>query len=150
MAHPIMFDADDPLLARLRGICMEFPDAAEKISHGRVVWFTTKVFAVYGGKVKGDHADPLLDRALLVWRWTRTRGSTCPPITARPGGWPCRWTQATWTGMRWPSWSSPRTARRRASAGWRGWTNPAEGPGRRPTCRPTLQAGAGRSAGEPH
>ena len=60
-----MFDADDPLLARLRAICMEVPDAAEKISHGRVVWFTTKVFAVYGGKVKGDHADPLLDRALL-------------------------------------------------------------------------------------
>lgn len=61
-----MFDADDPLLARLRAICLDLPDAAEKISHGRVVWFTTKVFAVYGGKVKGDHADPLLDRALLV------------------------------------------------------------------------------------
>src|SRR5699024_6541391 len=37
---------------------------------------------------------------------------------ARPGGWPCRWTSATWTGTRWPSWSSPRTARPPASAGW--------------------------------
>ena len=37
--------------SRLRAICLDLPDAAEKISHGRVVWFTTKVFAVYGGKV---------------------------------------------------------------------------------------------------
>lgn len=60
-----MFDADDPLLARLRDICMALPDAAEKVSHGRPNWYTTKVFAVLGGKIKGDHADPLLDRALL-------------------------------------------------------------------------------------
>ena len=60
-----MFDADDPLLARLRGICLALPDAAEKVSHGRPNWYTTKVFAVLGGKIKGDHADPLLDRALL-------------------------------------------------------------------------------------
>lgn len=60
-----MFDAADPLLARLRKICLGFPDAAEKISHGRPNWYTTKVFAVFGGRVKGDHSDLLLDRALL-------------------------------------------------------------------------------------
>ena len=60
-----MFDADDPLLARLRSICLALPDAEEKVSHGRPNWYTTKVFAVLGGKIKGDHADPLLDRALL-------------------------------------------------------------------------------------
>ncbi|MBB1056008.1 MmcQ/YjbR family DNA-binding protein [Dietzia sp. B19] len=65
MGHPIMFDDADPLLARLRRICLALPDAAEKISHGRPNWYTTTVFAAYGGKVKGDHSDPLLDRALL-------------------------------------------------------------------------------------
>ena len=60
-----MFDDDDPLLARLRQICLALPDAAEKISHGRANWYTTKVFAVFGGKIKGDHGSPLLDRALL-------------------------------------------------------------------------------------
>ena len=30
-----MFDAADPLLARLRQVCLALPDAAEKISHGR-------------------------------------------------------------------------------------------------------------------
>lgn len=60
-----MFDAADPLLSRLRQVCLALPDAAEKISHGRPNWYTTKVFAVYGGSVKGDHSDPLLARALL-------------------------------------------------------------------------------------
>lgn len=60
-----MFDDADPLLVRLREICLSFPDAAEKISHGRPNWYTTKVFAIYGGSVKGDHDDPTLRRALL-------------------------------------------------------------------------------------
>ena len=60
-----MFDADDPLLARLRSICLALPDAAEKVSHGRPNWYTTKVFAVFGGSVKGEHASRLLSRALL-------------------------------------------------------------------------------------
>lgn len=65
MGHPIMFDDADPLLARLRRICLALPDAAEKISHGRPNWYTTKVFAAYGGTVRGDHSGALLDRALL-------------------------------------------------------------------------------------
>jgi hypothetical protein len=48
-----MFDDDDPFLARLRAIALQLPDAAEKVSHGRPAFFTTKVFAYYGGSVKG-------------------------------------------------------------------------------------------------
>jgi hypothetical protein len=54
-----MFDDDDPFLARLRAIALQLPDAAEKVSHGRPAFFTTKVFAYYGGSVKkgGDWVD---------------------------------------------------------------------------------------------
>ncbi|MCH1883849.1 MmcQ/YjbR family DNA-binding protein [Agrococcus sp. ARC_14] len=55
MAHPLMFDADDPLLARLRELALAFPGAAEKVSHGRPAFFTTKVFAYYGGTTKQEH-----------------------------------------------------------------------------------------------
>ena len=50
MAHPIMFDETDPLLGRLRALALALPDAAEKISHGRPAFFTTKVFAYYGSR----------------------------------------------------------------------------------------------------
>ncbi len=49
-----MFDDDDPLLARVREITLALPGAAEKVSHGRPAFFTTKVFAYYGGSVKVD------------------------------------------------------------------------------------------------
>lgn len=65
MGHPIRFDDDDPLLTRLREICLSLPDAAEKVSHGRPNWYTTKVFASFGGSLKGDHQGALLDRALI-------------------------------------------------------------------------------------
>ncbi|WP_327001656.1 MmcQ/YjbR family DNA-binding protein [Dactylosporangium sp. NBC_01737] len=54
MAHPIMFDDADPVLGRLRALALAFPDAAEKISHGHPAFYTTKVFAYYGGSVKVD------------------------------------------------------------------------------------------------
>ena len=47
-----MFDDDDPFQARVRGIALDLPEAAEKVSHGRPAFFTTKVFAYYGGSVK--------------------------------------------------------------------------------------------------
>ncbi|NMO57347.1 MmcQ/YjbR family DNA-binding protein [Actinoplanes sp. TBRC 11911] len=52
-----MFDEADPVLARVRELALSFPDAREKVSHGRPAFFTTKVFAYYGGSVKvdGDH-----------------------------------------------------------------------------------------------
>ncbi len=65
MAHPMMFDREDPVLQRLRSICLGLPGADEKVSHGRPNFFTTKVFAIYGGSVKGDHSSGLHGRALL-------------------------------------------------------------------------------------
>lgn len=54
MAHPQMFDDNDPVLARVRELALALPDAGEKVSHGRPAFFTTKVFAYYGGAVKVD------------------------------------------------------------------------------------------------
>jgi hypothetical protein len=72
-----MFDDEDPVLHRLREITSALPDAAEKVSHGIPAFYTTKVFAYYGGSVKvGDGyerhsasvlvlADPVERQALL-------------------------------------------------------------------------------------
>lgn len=54
VAHPVMFDDDDPLLGRVRDLAAEFPGSAEKASHGRPAFFTKKVFAYYGGSRKID------------------------------------------------------------------------------------------------
>jgi predicted DNA-binding protein (MmcQ/YjbR family) len=67
VAHPIMFDDDDPVLARVRRVALALPDAAEKVSHGCPAFFTTKVFAYYGGSEKlpdGGHVRH--DRSVLV------------------------------------------------------------------------------------
>lgn len=57
MAHPIMFDEDDPLLHRLREVCLAFPGVEERVSHGRPNWRARVQFAVYGGgeKVGSGH-----------------------------------------------------------------------------------------------
>lgn len=52
MAHPEMFDRNDPMLSRVRSVALDLPGAAEKISHGRPTFFTKKVFAYYGGSVR--------------------------------------------------------------------------------------------------
>jgi hypothetical protein len=62
----VVFDDGDPLLARLRSVCLSLPGSAEKISHGRPNFFTKKVFAVYGGVVKGDHHSGRYDQSLLL------------------------------------------------------------------------------------
>ena len=66
MPHPQMFDDDDPVLARVREVTLAFPDAAEKVSHGIPAFFTTKVFAYYGGSVKVDDGYERHGRSLLV------------------------------------------------------------------------------------
>ena len=58
MAHPLMFDDADPLLARVREIALALPEAAEKITHGRPTFFTTKVFAYFGGSPRGATSSP--------------------------------------------------------------------------------------------
>lgn len=47
-----MFRDDDPGLAELREIALGFPDAFEKVSHGRPGFFVAKMFAMYGGSTK--------------------------------------------------------------------------------------------------
>ena len=59
MPHPTMFRDDDPVLGRVREIALAFPQAYEKVSHGRPAFFVTKMFAMFGGSMKpqaeGDH-----------------------------------------------------------------------------------------------
>lgn len=66
MSHPIMFDDDDPLLARVRRLALALPDATEKVSHGRPVFYTTKIFAWYGGSTKVDGVWEQHPHCLLV------------------------------------------------------------------------------------
>ncbi|WP_088313430.1 MmcQ/YjbR family DNA-binding protein [Kineosporia sp. R_H_3] len=66
MAHPLMFDEADPLLARVRELALAFPDAAEKISHGHPAFSTTKVFAYYGGSQRIDGEWVQHEHSLLV------------------------------------------------------------------------------------
>lgn len=66
MPHPAMFTPDDPFLARLRPICLDLPGAAEKISHGHPNFYTAKVFATFGGMVKGDHDSDRFSQSVLV------------------------------------------------------------------------------------
>jgi hypothetical protein len=64
-AHPRRFAEHDPFLAELRKICLGLPGAQEKISHGHPNFFTGKVFAIFGGLVKGDHAAADFARSVL-------------------------------------------------------------------------------------
>ncbi len=64
MAHPPNFDPDDPVLATFRKICMAFPGANEKVSHGRPCFFTKKIFAIYGATTKGPDA-PRYDQSAV-------------------------------------------------------------------------------------
>jgi predicted DNA-binding protein (MmcQ/YjbR family) len=61
-----MFDDDDPYLEQVRRAALGMPGANEKISHGRPTFFTTKVFAYYGGAQKLGGVWVRHDRALLV------------------------------------------------------------------------------------
>ena len=66
MPHPRMFVDDDPQLARVRELALAFPGAAEKVSHGHPAFFTTKVFAYYGGSQRVDGEWVRHEHTLLV------------------------------------------------------------------------------------
>lgn len=66
MAHPQMYDDDDPLLARVREIALGFPDSAEKVGHGRPTFFTTRVFCYFGGSEKRPGGHVRHDACVLV------------------------------------------------------------------------------------
>ena len=65
MAHPHHFDPADPVLAKLREICLGLPGADEKVSHGRPAFFTKKIFAIYGAATKGDHHSGTYDQSMV-------------------------------------------------------------------------------------
>ncbi len=67
MAHPIMFDDDDPLLVRLRRVALNFPGAEEYVSHGRPNFRAGKNFAIFGGSERlGPSNHRRVDGALMV------------------------------------------------------------------------------------
>jgi hypothetical protein len=60
-----MFDDDDPFLERVRCLALAYPEAAERISHGRPNFFTTKTFCYYGGSVRTEDGWVAHDQAIL-------------------------------------------------------------------------------------
>ena len=88
-----MFDDADPLLARVRDLALALPDAAEKVSHGHPAFFTTKVFAYYGGSVKVDGEYERHEHSLLVLldpdeRSALLKEARCySPAYLGPSGW---------------------------------------------------------------
>lgn len=93
VSHPPRYDPDDPLLHRVRDLALVLPEAQEKVSHGHPVWFTGKVFAVYGGLVKGDHSSDRYARSVLVLPEEADRSALLQdercflPAYYGPGGW---------------------------------------------------------------
>ena len=61
-----MFDEADPFLGRLRTLALAFPGTAEKVSHGRPAFYTTKVFAYYGGSAKVDGVHQQHEQSVIV------------------------------------------------------------------------------------
>ena len=66
MSHPRRYTDDDPFLARLRTVCLALPEASEKESHGHPNFYTKRVFAVFGGVVKGDHDSDRWSQSVVV------------------------------------------------------------------------------------
>lgn len=69
MSHPLMFDDADPLLQRLRDLCLTYPEAKERVSHGRPNFYTTRTFCYYGGgerRREGEPDQPRHDHAILI------------------------------------------------------------------------------------
>jgi hypothetical protein len=57
MAHPRMYRDDDPLLARLREVCLAFPEAVEVEAWGRPTFRAgKKMFAVYRSHGEKPHS----------------------------------------------------------------------------------------------
>lgn len=86
MAHPRMYDDEDPVLARLRSVCALFPGSEEKESWGRPTFRAPKIYAVYGSGT--DHPHALLVKAEEDERPALLEDTRffSPPYYG-PGGW---------------------------------------------------------------
>lgn len=93
MGHPLMFDDDDPVLARLRRIALDLPGSREKITHGHPAFFTTRVFAYFGGSIKVDgtyvqHPHSVVVRPPEEERRALLEHARCyAPAYLAPSGW---------------------------------------------------------------
>lgn len=65
MPHPVMFDDEDPILLRLRRLCLALPEVEERVSHGRPTFRLARQFAVYGGGERTSEGHVRHDHALL-------------------------------------------------------------------------------------
>ena len=105
-----MFDDEDPLLARLSQMALALPGAAVKVSHGRPAFFTTKVFAYYGGSQRVDGDWVAHDHAVLVLHDEADR----PGLLADPRVWvPAYLGPSGWLGV-----DLPARPEDLAEAGW--------------------------------
>ena len=95
MNHPKQFEDQDPVLARLRELCLAFPGAAEKTSHGRPVFFTKKIFAIYGAVLTGDHHSGRYDQSMVF----RPDPDEAPALESHPRVFaPAYWGPSGWVG----------------------------------------------------
>jgi hypothetical protein len=110
-----MFDDDDPVLLRVRAVAHELPGVAEKVSHGRPAFYTTKVFAYYGGSVRLDGEWIAHDQAIMVLphgddRLALLEDPRCfVPAYLGPSGGSVSTSTTEPTGVRWPNCSRTPT-----------------------------------------
>jgi predicted DNA-binding protein (MmcQ/YjbR family) len=59
MEHPRLFEPGDPMVDRVRALCLRLPESIEALSHGRPTFFAgKKVFAFVGSSM--DRANSLV------------------------------------------------------------------------------------------
>lgn len=98
MAHPKMYEDDDPLLVRLREVCLVYPEAVEVESWGRPTFRAGKIFAVYGSMEPHEESlivkpDPderpalLADPRFFVPKYFGPSGWVALDFTAAPPDW---------------------------------------------------------------
>lgn len=56
MEHPLLFRADDPMVDRVRRICLRYPEATEKLSFGRPHFLAGKNFAFVGATMQRPYS----------------------------------------------------------------------------------------------
>jgi predicted DNA-binding protein (MmcQ/YjbR family) len=87
MEHPLLFEIDDPVVDRVRTICVEYPEFSEKMAWGRPTFRAgQKLFVVMGSSMDRPHTlvfkpDPDERPALL-----EDDRFFVPPYFG-PGGW---------------------------------------------------------------